>query len=388
MNRLAKPLSIVFVVLSFYAIRLLVLPGLSFNQSVWDDEIGWIKDSNNKSVGEYISYRDAPGYFVFVPRILILLGSIFPSIDSISSLRLIVFTVQILCFAAAAACVVSFRRDSAFFIFLYFSLLMTYIEDLNYVHNIGYIFIFPIFYLVFSKIIEGEEVPLWRYGLASILISKPFTAVIVIGLVALFVWQRTNQTRKLLLFGSYSLAYLGTYMLLPNRWETPFNSDPITIGKAVVNLPWVIFSTLNPLIAIGGLGFSRFLGIELFSIIIGCLVYISSALALFSYRSEVLLQMQKFTLLTKSLFLVFLTNYLLVFSASDSFWVKYFPLFRLDSPQFIWARWSSVIPLSSLLIIASMSFIAPRVRIMIFSYVTIQWVILLTAANPWLRRYW
>ena len=51
MNRLAKPLSIVFVVLSFYAIRLLVLPGLSFNQSVWDDEIGWIKDSNNKSVG-------------------------------------------------------------------------------------------------------------------------------------------------------------------------------------------------------------------------------------------------------------------------------------------------------------------------------------------------
>jgi hypothetical protein len=367
---------------------LFVLPGLSFNQSVWDDEIGWIKDSNNKSVGEYISYRDAPGYFVFVPRILILLGNLVPSIDSISSLRLIVFTVQILCLAAAAACVVSFRRDSKFFIFLYFSLLMTYIEDLNYVHNIGYIFIFPIFYLVFSKIIEGEEVPLWRYGLAAILISKPFTAVIVIGLVALFVWQRTNQTRKLLLFGSYSLAYLGTYMLLPNRWETPFNSDPITIGKAVVNLPWVIFSTLNPLIAIGGLGFSRFLGIESFSIIVGCLVYISSALALFSYRSEVLFQIHKFTLLTKSLFLVFLTNYFLVFSASDSFWVKYFPLFRLDSPQFIWARWSSVIPLSSLLIIASMSFIAPRVRIMIFSYVTIQWVILLTAANPWLRRYW
>jgi hypothetical protein len=367
---------------------LFVLPGLSFNQSVWDDEIGWIKDSNNKSIGEYISYRDAPGYFVFVPRILILLGNLVPSLDSISSLRLIVFTVQILCFAAAAACVASFKRDPKFFIFLYFSLLMTYIEDLNYVHNIGYIFIFPIFYLVFKKIIEGEKVPLWRYGLAALLISKPFTAVLVIGLVSLFVWQRTSQTRKLLLFGSYGLAYLGTYMLLPNRWETPFNSDPITIVKAVFNLPWVVFSTLNPLIAIGGLGFSRLLGIELFSIIIGSLVYVSSAIVLFSYRSEVLFQIQKFTLLTKSLFLVFLINYLLVFSASDSFWVKYFPLFRLDSPQFIWARWSSVIPLSSLLIVASMSFIAPKVRIIIFSYVTIQWVILLTAANPWLRRYW
>lgn len=388
MNKLAKPLSVVFVVLSFCVIRLFVLPGLSFNQSVWDDEIGWIEDSNNKSVSEYIFYRDAPGYFVFVPRILILLGNLVPSIDSVSSLRLIVFAVQILCFAAAAACVVSFRRDSKFFIFLYLSLLMTYVEDLNYVHNIGYIFIFPIFHLVFKKIIEGEQVPLWRYGLAALLISKPFTAVIIICLVAFFVWQRANQTRKLLLFGSYSLAYLGTYMLLPNRWETPFNSDPITIVKAVVNLPWVVFSSLNPLIAIGGLGFSRLLGIHLFSIVIGSLVYVSFAIALYSYRSEVLFQIQKFTLLTKSLFLVFLTNYVLVFSASDSFWVKYFPLFRLDSPQFIWARWSSVIPLSFLLIVASMSFIVPRVRMMIFSYVTIQWVILLAAANPWLRRYW
>jgi len=388
MSRLAKPVSIVFVVLSFCVIRLFVLPGLSFNQSVWDDEIGWIKDSKNKSIGEYISFRDAPGYFVFVPRILILLGNLVPSLDSISTLRLIVFTVQILCFAAAAACVASFRRDPKFFIFLYFSLLMTYIEDLNYAHNIGYIFIFPIFYLVFKKIIEGKEVPLWRYALAALLISKPFTAVLVICLVALFVWQRTSQTRKLLLFGLYSMVYLGTYMLLPNRWETPFNSDPTTIGKAVFNLPWVVFSSLNPLIAIGGLGFSRLVDIKSFSILIGSLAYASMTVLLYRYRSKVFLRIREFSLLTRSLVLIFLVNYALVFSASDSFWVKYFPLFRLESPQFIWARWSSVIPLSFLLIIASMSFIAPKVRIIIFSYVTIQWVFLLAAANPWLRRYW
>ena len=388
MNRLTKLLSVVFVILSFCVIRIFFLPGLSFNQGVWDDEIGWIKDSHNKSIGEYITYRDAPGYFVFVPRILILLGKLVPSIDSISSLRLIVFAVQILCFACAVACVVSFRRDSKFFIFLFLSLLMTYIEDLNYVHNIGYIFIFPIFFLVFKRVIEGEEVPLWRYGLAACLISKPFTAVIVVGLVALFVWQRTNQTRKLLLLGSYGFAYLGTYMLLPSRWETPFNSDPITLVKVVFNLPWVIFSSLNPLIAIGGLGLSRLLDIQFISIVIGSLVYVSFIIVLYWYRSEIFLRMKELTLLTKSFVLIFLINYVLVFSASDSFWVKYFPLFRLESPQFIWARWSSVIPLSFLLIIASMNFIVPKVKLILFSYMSIQWVILLAAAYPWLRRYW
>jgi hypothetical protein len=359
MNRLTKPLSIVFVILSFYVIRLLFLPGISFNQNVWDDEINWIQDSNEKSIGDYIIYRDAPGYFVFVPRILILFGNLVPSINSISSLRLIVFAVQLLCLAAAVACVANFRSDSKFFVFVYFSLLMTYIEDLNYVHNVGYIFIFPIIFLVFKRVIQGEEVPLWRIGLAALLISKPFTAVLVVALVALFVWQRTNHARKLLVLGFYSIAYLGTYVFLPNRWETPFNSDPMTIIKALFNLPWVVFASLNPLIAIGGLGFSQLLDIQLLSTVIGALVYVSFIVVLSRYRTELF-----------------------------SFWVKYFPLFRLESPQFIWMRWSSVIPLSFLLIIASMNFVAPRVKMFLFSYVSVQWVILFAAAYPWLRRYW
>jgi hypothetical protein len=265
---------------------------------------------------------------------------------------------------------------------------MTYIEDLNYVHNVGYIFIFPIIFLVFKRVIQGEEVPLWRIGLAALLISKPFTAVLVVALVALFVWQRTNHARKLLVLGFYSIAYLGTYVFLPNRWETPFNSDPMTIIKALFNLPWVVFASLNPLIAIGGLGFSQLLDIQLLSTVIGALVYVSFIVVLSRYRTELFSRMKQFSLLTKSLVLVFVLNYVLVFSASDSFWVKYFPLFRLESPQFIWMRWSSVIPLSFLLIIASMNFVAPRVKMFLFSYVSVQWVILFAAAYPWLRRYW
>lgn len=146
MNGLAKPLVIVLVILSVFMFRLLVLPGISFNKNVWDDEIGWIKDLKDKSLDEYIVYRDAPGYFVFVPRILILLGNFVPSFDSISSLRVVVSITQILCLAAAVACVVNIRSNLKLFIFVYLSLSMTYIEDLNYVHNVGYIFIFPIFF--------------------------------------------------------------------------------------------------------------------------------------------------------------------------------------------------------------------------------------------------
>lgn len=388
MNRLTKPLVISFVVLSFLVIRLIMIPGVSFNQEVWDDEVFWIKDSNSKSIAEYILYRDAPGYFVFVPRILILLGNFVPSFDSISSLRVIVYAVQLICLAAATACVTDFRHNSKLFVFLYFSLLMTYVEDLNYVHNVGYIFIFPIFFLVFKRVIEGRKVPLWRIGVAALLISKPFTALIVSALVALFIWKKASRVMNLLLLAAYCFVYLAAYIFLPSRWETPFNSDPITVFKVVFDLPWVIFSSLHPIIAIGGLGFAQLLDIRTLGIVLGVFVYGLFGLVLFWQRAAFIFWLKHFGLLTWSLILIFLVNYILVFSASDSLWIKYFPLFQLDPPQFIWARWSAVIPLSFLLIVASINFLAPKVKLFFFSYMTLQWLILITVANPWLRRYW
>jgi len=193
MNKFVQPISLAFVILSFFVIRLMILPGVSFNQNVWDDEVDWISDAKNKSLLDYMVYRDAPGYFVFVPRIIIMLGDYIPSIDSISPLRILVFSIHIVCFASAVACIPNFKSNWKFSVLLYFALLITYIEDLNYVHNVGYIFIFPIFFLVFQKILSGETVPLWRIALAALLISKPFTAVLIVALVCLFVLHRTDQ---------------------------------------------------------------------------------------------------------------------------------------------------------------------------------------------------
>jgi hypothetical protein len=386
-SKLVKTLSLAFVVFSFLVIRLMILPGISFNENVWDDEVGWTQDATSKEFFEYIVYRDAPGYFVFFPRLIILLGDFIPSINSISTLRVLVLATQILCFAAAAACIFDFRTHWKSFLLVYISLLMTYVEDLNYVHNVGYLFIFPIFFLVFKPILEGKRVFVWRIGLAALLISKPFTAVIVFALVTLFVLHRVDQIRKLILLGSYSLVYLGTYVFLPNRWETPFNSDPTTIIKAVFDLPWVFFASLNPLVAIGGLRFFRFHDLLFLSILLGVLVYSSMFLILSLHWREFRVFFKQFTLLTKSFILVWLVNFCLVFSASDSFWVKYFPLFRLDSPQFLWMRWSAVMPLSFLLIIASINFVAPKIKFYLLSYISIQWFILILFGNV-LKRYW
>lgn len=212
--------------------------------------------------------------------------------------------------------------------------------------------------------------------------------MIVVALITLFVWQRTNQTPKLLLLGFYSIAYLGTYIILPNRWETPFNSDPIPIFKVILNLPWTIFASMNPLIAIGGLGFVQLLDVEFLAIVIGTLVYVTFSIILFRYRTEFFFQMTHSSLLTKSFILIILLNYVLVFSASNSYWVKVFPLFQLDTPQHVWMRWSSVIPLSLVLIIASLSFLAPKIKIFLFSYLSIQWLTPIKIARPWLQRYW
>jgi hypothetical protein len=388
MNKLLKPVSLLALIFSILVFRLLVLPGLSFNQNIWDDEIGWMEDSNDRSTLDYIVYRDAPGYFVFVPRIIILISKINPTFDSISTLRFLVLVIQILCFSAAVACVVNFRANWKFFLLAYSSLLITYVEDLNYLHNVGYIFVFPILYLVFKPVWEGKPLTFWRIGLGAILVSKPFTAVLIVVLVFLFMSQKTAHVRKLLLFGCYCLFYLGTYILLPNRWETPFNDEFFTILKLVINLPWILFSTLLPVISIGGLGLLNLLKLDILAWVLGVTVYVFLLIVVFRFRHAFYRYITRASLLTKSLLIMFISSYLLVYSASDSYWIKFFPLFLFDAPQFIWTRWSSILPFLVIMLIASANSLGIRFRRYIILGVASQWIILFILAYPRLRRYW
>jgi hypothetical protein len=368
--------------------RLYWLPGYSFSLRNWDDEIGWINDFGSMSSGDYLLYRDAPGYFVFVPRLIILLGEINPHIGPFSALRILVVAAQLLCFAAASSCVIQYRKNWKSWLLLFITLSFTYIEDLNYVHNLGYIFIFPIFFLVFRRINLGLPVKLYHVIFSIILVSKPFTALIVLFLVLLHYKKNEKARFYLLLLASYSVFYLSTYALLPHRWETPFNFDFLTVVKVLFDLPWILFSIIFPALSIGALGVFKVMDQIFLRDAFGITVYAVITIIAIKFRIKILNFLRELSLLSIGLTVVLVVNYGLVFSASDSFWIKFFPLFKLDSPQFLWARWSSVIPLVAVILIMSLDNVSIRARSSLLAFISTQWVILAILGQSWLSRYW
>jgi len=387
---LAQPrnLALLLTILTISALRLFWLPGYSFNQHNWDDEISWVKESNSKSPVEYLLYRDAPGYFVFVPRLMILLGEICPQIGSISSLRLLVIASQLLCFAAAVTCAVKWKNNWKLWLILFVTFSLTYIEDLNYVHNVGYLFIFPVIFFVFSRITTEQPVKSYHVGLSVILISKPFTALLVL-ILSLFFYTYLRHSRNIFLtLGLYSAVYLAAYVLLPHRWDTPFDVDVATIIKLFVDLPWIFITILLPAFSMGVMGLTRVLDLPLMRDILGIASYSLLILGTWLFRRKIYFEFIKASILTKGIYIIFITNYALVFSVSDSYWIQNFPLYRLDSPQFLWMRWSSLLPFFALLIISHIQSISLRIKMYLYLFIAGQWFLLALFGNTWFKRYW
>jgi hypothetical protein len=271
---------------------------------------------------------------------------------------------------------------------LFSTLSLTYVEDLNYIHNVGYLFIFPIYFLVFKRFLEKKVIPIYLLIVACLLISKPFTAVITVSLVLLFLFSTRSLNKKLLGFGAYSLIYLLCYFVLPHRWETPFNSDPFTLVKVLIDLPWIVFATLFPSLYIGAMGVIRIFEISELRLVVGLALNLVTLAAVYAFRSKLAAVFQGISLNTKGLILIFVVNYVLVFSASDSFWVKHFPLYTFESPQFLWARWSAVIPFTALLFIASLQELSLRIRLFILALIGSQWLLLMILGQKFFARYW
>lgn len=376
------------VILAIINLRLFWLPGFEFNSKNWDDEIGWIDDSQSRSAFEFIFYRDAPGYFVFVPRLLILIGEFNPNVLSVSSLRILVLFVQLICISFAVSCVVSWASKWKLWLMLFSTLSLTYVEDLNYIHNVGYLFIFPIYFLIFKRFSDNKFIPFYLILIACLLISKPFTAVITLCLVFLFLFVSRSFNKTLVLLGAYSLFYLLSYLVLPHRWETPFNSDPFTLVKVVVDLPWIVFATLLPSLYIGAMGVIRIVENLELRLLFGLALNLMAVVIAYVLRIDIVKTLKSMSLNAKGLLLIFVLNYALVFSANDSFWVKHFPLYLMDSPQFLWARWSAILPFTFMLIIGSLHTINDVLKRNIYLAVSAQWLLLMIAGNSWLRRYW
>jgi len=121
---------------------------LEFNSHLWDDEIIWEEDYKDKSLIDYITYRDAPGYFVILPRLIHAFAHLVPGNNFPLSLRSILIALNIFTIFFAAKLLVDPDKDAPSFLLMFCCFSSIYVEDLNYLHNLGYFFIFPILYIM------------------------------------------------------------------------------------------------------------------------------------------------------------------------------------------------------------------------------------------------
>lgn len=387
LRRYKPHLLVSLLVLAVINLRLFWLPGISFSSQRWDDENAWSDQYQALSILDFILQRDLAGYYVFIPKILFVLSEITPNVGSIDPLRLLIILVQLTCYASAADCV--FRRNFQPYswLTLFSALSLTYIEDLNYLHNVGYLFIFPIYFLIFMRINNNTSVPTSSIVFSALLICKPFTAVLTILLACFYLWKKPTNLKLFILIG-YSISYLILYIILPHGYETPFNNNLGHLLYVIVDLPWIFFTSLMPAIYIGIFGLITVFDVPDLRLIFGVLINVLQLLVLLRYRKVIWNHFLILSFKSRSFLLVLSSNYLLVFSSYDSFWVKNFPLYTFESPQFIWARWSAVIPLSALLFIASLQELSLRFRLWILAFIGSQWLLLTILGQQFLARYW
>jgi len=375
----------------FFLYRLFYLPGLEFNSKLWDDEVGWEREFQGRGSLEWLVYRDAPGYFVFFPRLVLLLchwvpDSIFPLF-----LRMVLILLNLMSvyFAVKLLTGQDWKLSSSLLIFCCFCSI--YISDLNYLHNISYYFIFPILFLMQKISQYSGRYTLVSLALIILLIGKPIVSILLIVLLAHLFLTNNFPKRPLWFLVIYNIFYLGSYFFLPNRWSTPTNSDFTTLKQLIVNIPWVFGMVLLPILYIGLNGFLHFLGLDSLRIILGISLYVIPSIAIvalwLNLRRKILPKANLQRL--RISFLLLICSYLLVYLNSDSYWIKVFPLYKLNVPQDLWLRWSSLIPIFQLAVIWEVCKLLKRQRFahLVLWSVMLQEFVFQVVAYSWLKRY-
>jgi hypothetical protein len=376
------------------------LPGFAFSRKFWDDEVGWHETAMQKQLLSYIFLRDAPGYSIPAPRLVMWLISRIPLTIEIQALTLHVFvyTVQAICFFYLLRYLSSLGLGKNIRKLLPVFLLFP-IEDLNYLHNVGYLAIFPVLYS-FERYLKERKL---KYGVCLLIISliaitKPISAIIILAYFCVRIFQSRNQTDLFLiknvwiisLFCAYILVYLSIYYFLPHSLNIPFNSNPKNIFPLIVNFPYILGASLFPALYIGLVGAIRLLQLHSLEPIVGVLLYILPILGLGAIYSKLKRLRLKLDLATKNIIFLFILSYILVYSIGNSYWITRFPLWDLEVPQHIFARWSSTLPslASSIAIVVASKFVSFKTISFLVWFQILQIILLMIFAHPYLIRWW
>ena len=371
--------------------RLFFLPGASFNTQLWDDELQWRVDRKAKSVIDWIFYRDAPGYFVIFPRIIFLFAENIPFLNFEVSLRITLIVIQIVCLFFASKLIRKVKNRPLEFV-VFFALLSVWIEDLNYLHNIGYLFLFPLLYLILSKRESCLSFQGLRFILVPILIAKPITALILFTIIFSSILIRSiRRCYKFDLFKFfmliYCVLYLISYFILPRRWDTPFNTDVSSIFPAIVNISWIIGAAIIPYVYIVLPGIFRLIGLETLLPYVGAVLYLTPILLFLKYYRTIAIWFKDSLSNNYYLYASLAVTYASTYSLSSISWITDFPLWGGNSPNLLWGRWSAIVYYTILLILGALN-IKTKTKLVFFVIIIFQNFTLQIFGAEYLRRWW
>lgn len=189
----------------------------SFNSKLLDDENEWFDELNGRKGFDYLFLRDIPGYFV-IPLRLVLLSISKLEFPVEFSVRIFVTLTQVLCIWILTQTL--FQKNMRLRILVFAALTLIPLEDLNYLHNVGYFFllIFLSAWIKSSRLKERNQVML---ALAcGLLVVKTLVAMIMLA----------SMLIDVLFFRRYK----------DGRWINPILSD-LALGKQI----WFIGDQIN-----------------------------------------------------------------------------------------------------------------------------------------------
>jgi hypothetical protein len=356
-NKVARQLIWIIILIVSVFFKWNVSQGPAVNSTLLDDENEWQSDITGRSVSEYLLLRDLPGYFVIPMRLVLLLINQI-GLPPAFSVRLFVTVTQIFCFLIIAH--VLFKNNARIKYLVFISLTLIPLEDLNYLHNVGYLFALII---VAAWIQSSRVTNLNQIGLAvacGFLIVKPLVALILLVsiLVDMAIFRRYRDSIRVsrfeVTFCLISTTYLLTYFLLPNNFDSPESLSLFNFGKAIFNFNWILSSALLPIANIGLIGFLRLeYGKEIANFagaIIYSLVTLTIFIFLYKQKTDILkFRRQQFQLKTdgtlRKLLLVSFITYFSVYTVTNFAWATIWPLWELAYSPRLWMRWASNVPI-------------------------------------------
>jgi hypothetical protein len=340
-----------------FSFKWYVAQGPAVNGNLFDDENQWQNDIGNRSAVEYIFLRDLPGYFV-IPMRLVLLGINWLGLPPEVSVRVFVTVAQLFCFWILVK--VTLKNNQRIKLLTFAALVLIPLEDMNYLHNVGYLFglVIASTWVTSHRTTKRRQIAL--AFVCGFLIVKPLVALIVLASIFLdaIFFRQSRESKGMTWFESIlfliSTCYLLTYFLLPNDFASPESFSIAAIGKALFNSSWILSSTLLPSFVIGLIGFLRLeYGKDIANLAGGVfwtITSLTSLILIYRYRIKVFnfirtIFVEHKTSSIRQLLLITFTSYLSVYTVSNFAWVSIWPLWELAYSPRLWMRWASNVPI-------------------------------------------